>query len=150
MALSGSIKVEGLAPLQKQLKALGADKAELIALNVEAAETLANAFKPDIPQYRGTQGAGTSTRYLYKSPGSLAKSLRIAKTQAGAQVTLGNARVVYANPIHWGWFEDANFVEKNIKPNPFILRASHRKYSSIIAKYDAGLDRLIAKYGLEK
>ena len=135
MAVSGSIKVEGLKELQTQLKALGADKTEFISLNVEAAETLADAFRPDIPQYSGTFGAGDTTRYLYKSPGALAKSLKISKAQAGAQVTLGNARVPYANPIHWGWIEDKNFVEKNIKPNPFIMRALRRKYASIIARY---------------
>lgn len=130
---SGSIKVEGLAKTIKSLRSLGADKSEFQNLNLHAAQTILATATPQVP---------------VKS-GKLKASLRAAKTVGYAMVRAGNARVPYANPIHWGWFEDKNnFIEKNIKPNPFFMRALKKDYSKLIADYDNGLQSLINKYEL--
>lgn len=62
---------------------------------------------------------------------------------------MGNARVVYANPIHWGWFYDKNnFVQKNIKPNLFLYRALGSTKDQIMERYNQDMQQLIDKYGL--
>lgn len=153
MALSGtsggSIKVEGLRETIKNLEALGAAKADIVALNLEAANTVLRAAEPMVPVYNGTHNTKTNKRYFYKSGGDLERSMRASKTKGYAQIVMGNARVPYANPIHWGWFEDKNnFVEKNIKPNPFLKRALDANYARVISEYDKGMQTLIDRYGL--
>jgi len=146
---SGSIKVEGLQKTIKALQAFGADKAEIQNLNLHAAQTILATASPNVPVYRGSRGEGKKKFYVYKSGGSLQKSLRASKTVNYAMVRAGNARVPYANPIHWGWFEDKNnFVQKNIRPKAFFMTALKRDYRKLIADYDRGLQQLIDKYGL--
>jgi hypothetical protein len=62
---------------------------------------------------------------------------------------MGNSRVVYANPIHWGWFYDKEwFIQKNIKPNLFLYRALGQQLNKIVADYNRDMQNLIDKYGL--
>lgn len=128
----GSIKVEGLRETIKQLEALGADKAELVNMNMRAAETLISATRPLVPVRTG----------------NLLDSIRASKTKGYAQVVMGNRRVPYANPIHWGWFYDKEwFIQKNIKPNKFLYRALGNVSEKIMAEYDKDLQDLFDKYG---
>lgn len=128
----GSIKVEGLRQAIKQLEALGADKAELVNMNMRAAETLISATRPLVPVRSG----------------NLLTSLRASKTKGYAQVVMGNRRVVYANPIHWGWLEDKEwFIKKNIRPNKFLYRGLDKVLPKIMAEYDRDLQDLFSKYG---
>jgi hypothetical protein len=144
----GSIRVEGLRETIKQLEALGADKAEIVNANFQAAETLRKAALPLVPVYNGTK-AKNGTIYQYKNGGALRASLRSSKAKGYAQVLMGNARVVYANPIHWGWFEDKeSFIQKNIKPNKFLYRALGTRLTTIIDQYNKDMQQLIDKYGL--
>jgi hypothetical protein len=144
----GSIRVEGLRKTIKELEALGADKAEIVNANFQAAETLRKAALPLVPLYSGNRGANGQL-YQYKSPGSLRSTLRSSKAKGYAQVLMGNARTVYANPIHWGWFEDKEwFIQKNIKPNKFLYRALGTKVTQIIEQYNKDMQQLINKYGL--
>lgn len=144
----GVVRVTGLRETIKQLEALGADKAEIVNANFEAAETLRKAALPNVPLYRGNQGENERL-YQYKSPGSLKSTLRSSKAKGYAQVQMGNARVPYANPIHWGWFYDKEwFIQKNIKPNLFLYRALGQTLDSILVKYDRDMQNLIDKYGL--
>ena len=129
----GSVQVEGLREAIKNLESLGAQKNELVSINLKAAETLIAAARPEVP---------------FRS-GKLLESLRASKTKGYAQVSMGNARVPYANPIHWGWFYDKEwFIQKNIKPNRFLYRALDRVQSKIMADYEQGLQELFTKYGL--
>jgi hypothetical protein len=145
---SGSIKVEGLQKTIKALQAFGADRAEIQNLNLQAAQTILATATPEVPIYKGNRGEN-GRLYQYKSGGGLKKSLRASKALGYAMVRAGNARVPYANPIHWGWFEDQNnFVQKNIRPNAFFMRALKKDYRKLIADYDHGLQQLIDKYGL--
>jgi len=153
MALSGtsggSIKVEGLGRTLKQLEALGATKQDFVEINLEAANTLVRAVQNEVPVYDGTRNSKTGKRYYYKSGGDLKASLRASKTKGYAAVVMGNRKVQYANPIHWGWLYDKqNFVQKNIKPNPFLVRALGANYKMIIRQYDKRIQDLLDKYGV--
>jgi hypothetical protein len=129
----GSIRVLGLRETIKQLEALGASKQEIVDANVRAANTLKNAAQPLVPERTG----------LLKS------TLRVSKAKGYAQVMMGNAKVPYANPIHWGWFYDKEwFIQKNIKPNLFLYRALGTKLDTIIMEYNKDMQNLINKYGL--
>lgn len=132
-ATGGSIRVEGLRETIKQLEALGADKSEIVEANYRAAETLRLQASANVPVRSG----------------ALLASLRSSKAKGYAQVAMGNARVVYANPIHWGWFYDKNnFVQKNIKPNLFLYRALGSTKDQIMERYNQDMQQLIDKYGL--
>ena len=129
----GSIRVLGLRETIKQLEALGASKQEIVEANVRAAETLKSAALPLVPERTG----------LLKS------TLRVSKAKGYAQVLMGNSRVVYANPIHWGWYYDKeNFIQKNIKPNMFLYRALGSRLDTIVRDYNQDMQKLIDKYGL--
>jgi hypothetical protein len=144
----GVVRVTGLRETIKQLEALGASKQEIVDANFQAAETLRKAALPYVPLYQGNRGAN-GVLYQYKTPGSLRSSLRSSKAKGYAQVLMGNSRVVYANPIHWGWFYDKEwFIQKNIKPNLFLYRALSQQLNKIVADYNRDMQNLIDKYGL--
>ena len=144
----GVVRVTGLRETIKQLEALGADKQEIVDANFQAAETLRKAALPYVPLYQGNRGANGKL-YQYKSPGSLRSSLRSSKAKGYAQVLMGNSRVVYANPIHWGWFYDKEwFIQKNIKPNLFLYRALGQQLNNIVEDYNRNMQNLINKYEL--
>lgn len=146
---TGGIKVEGLRETIKQLEALGASKAEIVEINVKAAQTIANAAEPNVPIYNGTHNKKTGKRYYYKTGGALKASLRVSKAKGYASVVMGNSRVQYANPIHWGWFYDKkNFVDKNILPNRFLKKALDANYQKVIREYDSRIQALLNKYGV--
>lgn len=143
----GAVAVDGLKETLKELEALGATKLDLVDLNYKAAQTVAQAAEPLVPVYTGTRNRRTQKKYVYKTPGSLKRSIRISKTKGYAQITMGNARVPYANPIHWGWgYDKNNFVEKHIKPSLFLTKALDANYGRIIEQYDKGIEALFAKY----
>lgn len=132
-ATGGSIRVEGLRETIKQLEALGADKSEIVDANFRAAETLRQQAQAQVPVRTGR----------------LKSTLRSSKAKGYAQVSMGNARVVYANPIHWGWFYDKEwFIQKNIKPNLFLYRALGATKDQIMQRYNQDMQQLINKYGL--
>lgn len=146
---SGAIRVRGLRETIKSLEALGADKAEIVKANFQAAETLRKQALPLVPVYDGTTNKKNGRTYVYKSGGALKSSLRSSKAKGYARVIAGNARVQYANPVHFGWFEDKNnFVQKNIKPNLFLYRALNVVKYKIIEDYNRDMQQLIQKYGL--
>ena len=146
---SGAIRVRGLRETIKSLEALGADKTEIVNANFQAAETLRIQAKPLIPVYDGTTNKKNGRTYVYKSGGALKSSLRSSKAKGYARVVAGNSRVQYANPVHFGWFEDKNnFVQKNIKPNLFLYRALRVVKYKIVEDYNRDMQQLIDKYGL--
>lgn len=146
---SGAIRVQGLRETIKSLEALGADRAEIVKANFQAAETLRRQAQPLVPVYDGTKNRANGRTYVYKSGGSLKASLRSSKAKGYAKVVAGNSRVLYANPVHFGWFTDKNnFIDKNIKPNLFLYRAMNVVKYKIIEDYNRDMQQLIDKYGL--
>lgn len=138
--VSGRIDVGGLKELNRDLKSLEADKADIIASNVNAAETLIKAAIPLVPVRSG----------------NLRATLKPAKVQNYAEARGGNARVPYANPIHWGWSivgprhkgTLAPGTVRNIQPQPFFSKALGYTKDEIIANYERDMQNLINKYGL--
>lgn len=138
--LSGKVEIEGLGLLQKQLKALEADKADIVEANLNAAQTLITAARPLVPVRTGL----------------LASTLKPAKVQRYAEARAGGARAPYANPIHWGWsIVGARHKGKlpagsirNIEPQPFFAKALGYTKDEIIRKYQDDMQKLIDKYGL--
>jgi len=126
--------------LQKQLRLLAADKADLVEANLNAAETLIDAARPMVPRLTG----------------ALVASLKASKAQGYAQANAGSPkRVPYANPIHWGWSIVSVKQQKlkpgtfrNIKPQPFFAKALGYTYQEIIDNYERDLQKMINKYGL--
>lgn len=138
--MSGRIDVGGLKELNRDLKSLEADKADIIASNVNAAETLIKAAIPLVPVRSG----------------NLRATLKPAKVQNYAEARGGNARVPYANPVHWGWSivgprhkgTLAPGTVRNIQPQPFFSTALGYTKEEIIANYERDMQNLINKYGL--
>lgn len=138
--VSGRIDVEGLRQTNRELKALEADKADIIASNVNAAETLIKAAIPLVPELTG----------------ALRSTLKPARVQNYAEARGGSARVPYANPIHWGWSivgprhkgTLAPGTVRNIQPQPFFSKALGYTKDEIIANYERDMQNLINKYGL--
>ena len=114
---NGAIGVEGLVGSIRVMKQLGEPNEAIREALKQGAETWANAAKDTIPV----------------KTGRLKSTIRTSATVRGAFGLVGNSRVPYANPIHWGWFRDrkserarnsrAGFIRKNIKPNPFAAKA---------------------------
>lgn len=126
----GSISVDGMRELNRSLTALGAG-AELGLANYEAGKLLVK--KARIPVRTG----------------ALKASVKVSKAKNVGKVTAGNARVPYANPIHWGWFYDREyFIKKNIMPNPFFSQALKYNYQEILDKYETDMRNLIKRHNL--
>ena len=138
--VSGRIDVEGLRETNRELKSLEADKADIIASNVNAAETLIKAAIPLVPTLTG----------------ALRSTLKPARVQNYAEARGGSARVPYANPVHWGWSivgprhkgTLAPGTVRNIAPQPFFSKALGYTKDEIIANYERDMQNLINKYGL--
>ena len=122
----GSVKVEGLSKLRRELKALGGDldlvKGEFLATNKAVAEIV----------------IGDSKRYVPVDSGALATSIRNASTKTAAKIRVGSSGkkgsksggdlVEYAGPIHFGW------PARRIKPQPFIYEATDQRRNEISMK----------------
>lgn len=133
MAAKGAIKVDGLRDTQRSLTALGADKAEFIDANFQAASLLIKEATPLVP----------------RRSGKLVNTLKPGKVAGYAIARAGLASVPYANPIHWGWSKSVKTGKmKNIKPQPFFSRALGYTYKEIMDNYDRQMQKLVDKYGL--
>lgn len=87
--------------------------------------------------------------------GALKNSIAVARTTKGAAIKAGNATILYANPIHWGWFRDYNTarakatksgsIARNIKPNPFLERALGLKKGEVLEAYRRNINKLITE-----
>lgn len=76
--------------------------------------------------------------------GALRASIKATVLQKGAVVRAGGTRVPYSNPIHWGWFYDRkNNHRRNIKPNPFFVRALGYRRKDVIEAFQRNMSKLI-------
>jgi len=120
--LADVVKIEGLAKLRRELKAVQKDlPKELTKVSEDAAEIVAEQSRLIVPVRTG------------RLRGSI-KSAAIAK---GGQVrTVG---VPYAKVIHFGW------AKHHIRPNPFIYDALDDRRDEVVAKFEQGLAALMEK-----
>lgn len=121
--VGGAIKIEGLAGIQKTLKAVGTPTKELSAAGFEAAIIVTNTAKTLVP----------------RRSGRLAATIKPARVARGAEGRAGSSNVLYANPIHFGWFK------RHIKPNPFMYKALDNRREEVIQAYMKQMDDLIKK-----
>lgn len=124
MAVAGSgasVKVEGLAELQRKLSKL--DKGlttEVKAVNKEAALLVAAEVRSRAPV-----GSGRD-----KHPGRLRNSVRAGATRMAGVVRIGGGLVAYAKPIIFGW------PKRHIKPQPFPYHGLDVRRHEVVALYE--------------
>lgn len=123
MADPAGIKVAGLKQAIKALQAIGVPVAEIKAAGSEAGEIVAGQARALAPVRSG----------------ALRNSIRVSKALNRVSVSAGNNKSVpYPNPIHWGWFK------RNIKPQPFFVKALGITRDEVYQNYYRSLDKLIA------
>jgi hypothetical protein len=123
MAEPAGIKVAGFKQAVKALQAIGVPVAEIKAAGSEAGELV----------------AGQARLLAPVRTGRLRNSIRVSKALNRVSVSAGNNKSVpYANPIHWGWFK------RNIKPQPFFVKALGITRDEVYQNYYRSLDKLIA------
>jgi len=123
MADPAGIKVAGLKQAIRALQAIGVPAAEIKAAGSEAGELVAGQARALAPVRSG----------------ALRNSIRVSKSLNRVSVSAGNNKSVpYANPIHWGWFK------RNIKPQPFFVKALGITRDEVYQNYYRSLDKLIA------
>jgi HK97 gp10 family phage protein len=123
MAEPSGVKVKGYKQAIKALQAIGVPASEIKAAGSAAGELVANQARALAPVRTG----------------ALRNSIRVSRALNRVSVSAGNNRSVpYANPIHWGWFK------RNIKPQPFFIKALGITREEVYQNYYRSLDRLIA------
>lgn len=123
MAEPAGIKVAGLRKAIKALQEVGVPADEIKLANQQAGELVLSAARPLVPVRSGR----------------LLNTLRIGRALNKVTVSAGRASVPYANPIHWGWFK------RNIKPQPFFVKALGYTREEVYQNYFRSIDSLIAK-----
>jgi hypothetical protein len=123
MAEPAGIKVAGLRKAIKALQEVGVPADEIKLANQQAGELVLAAARPLVPVRSGR----------------LLNTLRIGRALNKVTVSAGRASVPYANPIHWGWFK------RNIKPQPFFVKALGYTREEVYQNYFRSIDSLIAK-----
>jgi HK97 gp10 family phage protein len=122
MAEPAGVKVKGYKQAIKALQAIGVPASEIKAAGSEAGELVANQARSLAPVRTG----------------ALRNSIRVSKALNRVSVSAGNNRSIpYANPIHWGWFR------RNIKPQPFFIKALGITRDEVYRNYYRSLDKLI-------
>jgi HK97 gp10 family phage protein len=123
-----AIAVEGLNETVRALKAIGVPAKEIKAASKQAADLVANSARAIAPNRTG----------------ALSRSIKSAALLKGAVVRAGNNSVPYSNPIHWGWFFDKkNNHKRNIKPQPFFVKALGYRRQDIIDTFEKNMKKLI-------
>jgi hypothetical protein len=122
-----TVKVEGLARLQRQLREAGLDLDDM----------------KDVMQAIAVAGAEVATGFAPNRTGRLAGSIRGNRAKRKAVVAAGNkAGVPYAGPVNYGW------PERNIQANQFMQRADVVMTPVAVDMLGDGVDRIIDKNGL--
>lgn len=121
MSDASGIKIKGLKASIKALQTIGVPNAEIKAAGSAAGEIVANEARNLVPVRTG----------------ALRDTIRVTKALAQVSVVAGKAKVLYANPIHWGWYK------RHIRPNPFFVKALGYTRDEVMNNYLAQLQKLI-------
>ena len=109
--IKGWVVVDGFASTRRHLRRCldkDAKKAMNKAIREGVLDIILPAVQREAPVGKGLRPGDT--------PGRLRKSITVRVSLTKASMNIGNKRVVYAGPVHWGW------PKRNIKPNPFVYR----------------------------
>lgn len=112
------VRVEGLSQLKATMRKAGLDMADLKEATSKAAQTVQSAARATAPHRTG----------------ALAGSLTASK---GANKAIVGSRLVYGNPIHWGW------AAHNIAANPFISDAGRATEGEWLQAYEQELQQIL-------
>jgi hypothetical protein len=126
----GSVKIEGLNKVRRELKNLSED------VDYRALE-----FLP-VNKAIAAQVASDAKSYVPIDTGTLSGTIRDAATKTSARVKAGYKSVPYAGPIHFGW------PARRIKPQPFIYDSIDKRRDEIKRRYENLVEDLIKKYDL--
>jgi hypothetical protein len=122
MSDATGIKVDGLKDLNKALRAIGIPAKEMNAAAKQSGDSVLRMSQDLVPVRTGR----------------LRNSIKLSSTTKGIVIKAGNERnVPYANPIHWGWFR------RNIKPQPFFIKALGYTRQEVYENYYRAVDDLI-------
>jgi hypothetical protein len=119
--MKASVEITGLDETQASLDRI-ADQADSLAAGFRSAEQIILI---------SAQGKAP------RRTGRLAASGHVAGDQGKASVQFGGPQVPYAGPIHWGW------KARNIKANPFLLKATQATEPAWLHAYETHLAALI-------
>lgn len=135
----GGIKVVGLDETVKALQAIGTPTKAIAQAGVESARIVLRTAETLVPRRTGT----------------LASTMKVARTKHGSAVRAGGPNVRYGLPIHWGWARDwksayaratkKGWIQKNIEPQPFLADALGYNRQQVIDTYRRNLNKLIAE-----
>lgn len=118
------VKVQGLRAVTKALQNIGVPNKEITNAAKRSADRVVNEAKTLAPVRSG----------------ALRDSIRIGARATGrVSISAGGNRVPYANPIHWGWFK------RNIKPQPFFIKAIGLTRDDVYQDYLRELEELILR-----
>jgi hypothetical protein len=127
-ATGARVEVEGAKELRRALKRMGDDLKDLRAINLEAANAVADRARERVPVVSGR----------------LQRSIKPRATKTRGYVTAGDNRLVpYAGPIHFGW------SARNIAPQPFLFDALDDRRDEIVRKYQDRVSGLVERVGRE-
>lgn len=118
------VQVRGAKQLRRTLKQAGVDMKQLRDANREAARSI-------LPMTIGLAPVGdpAPAHWNVPPPGRLKASLRVAATNRAGIIRAGRKSIPYGGPIHWGW------PARNIRPNPWIMRAAQDNEHVWVAVY---------------
>lgn len=124
MSNASGIKVKGYKSGIKALQAIGVPDSEIKAAGSQAGEVVAREARNLVPVRSG----------------KLRNSIRVSKALSKVSISAGNnGKIPYANPIHWGWFK------RNIKPQPFFIKAIGLTRTEVYQDYLRELEQLIVR-----
>jgi len=127
MATAAGVKVKGFREVRQVLKAVGVPKEAIKNAGKQSAALVANEARSLVPVRTG----------------KLRDSIRLSAYASGRiSILAGNNRksksgIPYANPIHWGWFK------RNIKPQPFFVKALGYTRQEVFDNYFKQMEKLI-------
>lgn len=122
----GSVKVEGLTALVRDMQALGVEVDDLKA----AFGTIAD------------RGAQLAASFAPRRTGKLAASIKPSKAKNKAIVRAGGARVPYAGAVNYGW------PAHGIRASRFLQRTDEALAPDAVNEIDTALTKLITDLGL--
>lgn len=127
MARNTGIYFEGLRETTRNLEQLGVDVADMKDVMASIAAKAVDVMRPFIPSVSGT----------------LRASARGNRAKGKAVVTVGSARVKYAQPINWGW------PRRHISPAHFTQKTDQAMDDTAVRMLTDGIDRLIRERGFD-
>lgn len=123
----GSIEVEGLAKLTRDLQATGVDL-----------DDIKDAFGAI-----AAKGAALAASFAPEASGALKADIRGNRAKNKAIVIAGRARLRYAGPINYGW------PARNIEPARFMQKADEQLAPEAVQMLEESIDRLIRRRDLK-